>query len=90
MSNALLIMMFLFFTVPALIYKQFFLAIAFVIFGVVFGLVEYAANYYTGITVSQQMWELIKEHGYKGYVIIGGMALGWACLLIHLGIRFKK
>lgn len=82
--------MFLFFTVPAIIYKQYFLALAFVIFGLVFGLVEYMADYYTGNTVSQHLWLLIKEHGYKGYSIIGCMLLGWLCLLIHLGVRFKK
>lgn len=90
MSNLLLVAMFLFFTIPALIYKQFFLALTFLIFGIVFGLVEYAAHYYTGKTVSQQLWALIVEHGYKGYSIIGCMLLGWICLLLHLGMRFKK
>jgi len=90
MSNLLLIFMGLLFIVPPVIYKQYFLALAFIIFGVVFGLVEYAAHYYTGKTVSQQMWTLILEHGYKGYTIIGCMLLGWICLLLHLGMRFKK
>jgi len=90
MSNLLLVLMFLFFTVPAIIYKQYFLALAFIIFGVVFGLVEYAADFYTGKTVSQHLWALILEHGYKGYTILGFMLLGWLCLLFHLGMRFKK
>ena len=90
MSNLLLVAMFLFFTIPAIIYKQYFLALAFVIFGLVFGFVEYLADYYTGSTVSQHLWALIKEHSYKGYTIIGFMLLGWICLLLHLGLRFKK
>ncbi len=90
MSNLLLVFMFLLFLIPSLIYKQYFLALAFVIFGIVFGLVEYAAHYYTGKTVSQEIWALIEEHSYKGYAIIGCMLLGWVCLLLHLGMRFKK
>lgn len=89
MSNILLILMFLFFTIPAVIYKQYFLALAFVIFGIVFGFVEYAAHYYTGHTVSQQLWDLIVAHQYKGVIILVGMLLGWICLLLHLGIKFK-
>lgn len=89
MSNILLVLMFLFFTVPAVIHKQYFLALAFVIFGLVFGMIEYTAHYYTGKTVSQQLWDLIAEHSAKGYTIIGCMLLGWICLLIHLGVRFK-
>lgn len=89
MSNLLLVFMFLFFTVPSIIYKQYFLALAFMIFGLVFGFTEFLSHYVTGMTVSQQLWALIKEHSYKGYTIIGFMLLGWLCLLAHLGIRFK-
>jgi hypothetical protein len=90
MSNILLVLMFLFFVVPAVIYKEFFLALTFVIFGLVFGFVEFLANYYTGKTVSQHLWALIVEHQYKGVIILVGMLLGWICLLLHLGMRFKK
>jgi hypothetical protein len=82
--------MFLFFTIPAIIYKQYFLTLTFIIFGLVFGFIEYAAHYYIGKTISQQIWTLIVEHQYKGMIILGGMLLGWICLLLHLGIRFKK
>lgn len=90
MSNLLLILMFLFFVVPAIIYKEYFLALTFVIFGIVFGLVEFSAHYYTGKTVSQQIWALIVDHKYKGIIILVSMLLGWICLLLHLGIKFKK
>lgn len=76
--------------IPAVIYKEFFLALAFIIFGVVFGFVEYLSHYYTGHTVSQHLWELMLDHKWKGYIILGGMLLGWICLLLHLGLRFKK
>jgi hypothetical protein len=90
MSNLLLIAMFLFFTVPAVIYKEYFLALAFVIFGLVFGFMEFLSHFYTGMTVSQQVWALIMDHKWKGYIVLGGMLVGWICLLLHLGLRFKK
>jgi len=89
MSNILLVLMFLFFTVPALIYKMYFLALTFIIFGLVFGFVEFIAHFYTGHTVSQQLWDLIVAHQAKGVIILVGMLLGWICLLLHLGMRFK-
>lgn len=90
MSNILLVLMGLFFIVPSVIYKEYFLALAFVVFGLVFGMVEFISHYYTQHTVSQHMWDLIKEHQYKGVIILVGMLLGWICLLLHLSIRFKK
>ena len=90
MSNLLLVFMFLLFVIPAVIYKEYMLALSFIIYGLVFGFVEYLSHYYTGKTVSQQMWALIADHKYKGYIIIGCMLLGWVCLLLHLGMRFKK
>lgn len=90
MSNLLLVAMFLFFIVPSIIYKEYFLALAFVIFGLVFGFMEFLADYYTGKTVSQHLWVLMLDHKWKGYIILGGMLLGWICLLVHLGMRFKK
>jgi hypothetical protein len=89
-SNWLLVAMGLLFIIPPVIYKMYFLALAFMIFGIVFGFTEFMANYYTGSTISQQLWALIAEHKYKGYLIIGCMLLAWICLLLHLGIRFKK
>lgn len=89
MSNLLLVFMFLFFTVPSIIYKQYFLTLSFIVYGVVFGLVEYAAHYYTGQTVSQHMWQLLVEHQRSGICILVCMLLGWICLLVHLGVRFK-
>jgi hypothetical protein len=90
MSNWLLVAMGVLFIVPPVIYKMYFLALAFMIFGLVFGFVEYMAHYYTDHTISMQMWDLIKEHGYKGYIIIGCMLAAWVCLLLHLAIKFKK
>lgn len=89
MSNILLIMMFIFFTIPSIIYKQLFLTLTFCIFGLVFGLVEFAAHYYTGHTVTSHMLSLMKTNSHEGWTIIICMLLGWICLLLHLGIRWK-
>lgn len=90
MSNILLILMGLFMIIPSIIYKEYFLALAFIIFGLVFGFVEFLADFYTDMTVSQHLWKLIVEHQYKGVIILVGMLLGWICLILHLAIRFKK
>jgi hypothetical protein len=84
MSNLLLVAMFLFFSVPSLIYKEYFLAMAFILFGLVFGFDEFLAHYATGHTVSQQIWdlEIIKKD-----IIIGFMLFGWCCLMIHFGVK---
>jgi len=88
-SNMLLILMFLLFVIPSTIYKMYFLALAFVIFGLVFGFMEFLAHFYTQHTISQQLWDLIVDHQIKGVIILVCMLLGWICLLLHLGIRFK-
>jgi hypothetical protein len=89
MSNILLVLMFLLFVIPATIYKMYFLSLTFVVFGLVFGFIEFIAHFYTGHTVSQQLWDLIVEHQAKGVIILVAMLLGWVCLLLHLGMRFK-
>lgn len=89
MSNLLLIFMFLLFTIPAIAYKMYFLALSFVVFGLVFGFMEFMAHYYTQHTISQQLWDLIVEHQARGVIILVCMLLGWICLLLHLGMRFK-
>jgi len=81
--------MFLLFVIPSTIYKMYFLALAFVIFGLVFGFMEFLAHFYTQHTISQQLWDLIVDHQIKGVIILVCMLLGWICLLLHLGIRFK-
>jgi hypothetical protein len=66
------------------------LSLAFIIFGLVFGFVEFLSNYYTGKTVSQMMWQLMTTNKKEGMLVIGCMAAAWVCLLLHLAIRFKK
>ena len=89
MSNILLILMGVFLLVPSLIYKEYMLALAFIVFGLVFGFIEYISVYYTGHTVSQHMWDLMATNKKEGMIILGCMLLGWVCLITHLGMRFK-
>ena len=90
MSNLLLVAMFLFWIVPMLLFKEYMLGLAFIIFGLVFGFVEFLSHFYTGKTVSQQVWALITSCHWKGYLLLFCMLCGWLCLLAHLGLRFKK
>jgi len=82
--------MFILFIVPSIIYKEFFLTLTFIVFGLVFGFIEFLADHYTGMTVSQHLWEMLKTNKKEVWIILGCMLLGWICLLLHLGIRFKK
>ncbi len=90
MSNLLLIFMFLCWIIPSVIYKQYFLTLAFIIFGLVFGFIEFLAKWAVGRTVSQQVWDLMVDHRWKGMIVVGFMLVGWLALLAHLSIRFKK
>jgi hypothetical protein len=83
MSNILLVLMFLFFTVPSYFLKQVFLSLAFCIYGSVFGFEEFLANNYTGMTVSQQVWQLIISKSNQGYKLLGFMLAGAICWVLH-------
>jgi hypothetical protein len=84
LSNWLLVMMGGFFLITPIIYKEYFLALAFMIFGLVFGFTEFCASFYTGKTISQHLWYLLVTHEWKGIVILTSMVLAWACLIAHL------
>ncbi len=90
MSNIPLIAMLLFFLVPAIIFKQYFLALTFIIFGMIFGFVEFLADFYTGKTVSQHIWKLGSDEPVKVVVLITCLLLAWICLLIHFAVGIKK
>ena len=83
-NNWLLVAMGLLFLVPPIIYKEYMLAFAFILFGLCFGLLEFIADYYTQHTISQQLWDLIVEHQAKGVIILVCMLLAWICLILHL------
>lgn len=78
---------FLFLLVPSAIFGQWWLFSAFLIFGIIFGLTEWLSTIKTGKTISQQFWVFKREHPIKAYIILGGMAIAWIFLLIHLGIH---
>jgi hypothetical protein len=85
MSNLLLVGMFLNFTAPSVIFHDYLLACLFTIYGSVFGFIEFIANYYTGDTVSQQIWKLITTNRKQGLMLLMCMLGGWGCWVISLG-----
>lgn len=90
LSNWLLVAMGILFLVPPIIYKEYMLAFAFILFGLCFGLLEFISAYYAHKTISQLMWQLIVEHQWKGVIILSCMAGAWACLIAHLAGVGKK
>ena len=83
-SNWLLVAMGLLFLIPPLIYKEYMLAFAFILFGLCFGFLEFLSDYYTGKTVSQHLWVLLVEHQWKGVIILSCMLAAFVCLILHL------
>jgi hypothetical protein len=78
------------FLIPTAIFKQWWLFKVFSIFFVIFGLVEWWAVASTGMSVSQHFWKLDEVNPTAGWIIVGGMGVGWAALLWHFKARKKK
>lgn len=89
MSNLLLVLMFSFWMIPSLIYQQYFLTLGFIIYGLVFGFVEFLSDYALDFTVSQQLTGLGVDHPEKMKTVIGFLILGWLCLMLHFGVKVK-
>jgi len=77
------------FLVPTAIFKQWRLFTVFAVFFIIFGFCEWLSIHQTGQTISQHFWTFDKVNPAGGWVIIGGMAVGWAALLIHFKWRRK-
>ena len=78
------------FLVPSAIFKQWRLFAVFAVFFVCFGLLEWLSIAQTGQSISQKFWDLDTVNPAAGWVIVGGMALGWVGLLIHFKLHKKK
>ena len=44
----------------------------------------------TGMSISQHFWKLDDANPTGGWIIVGGMAIGWIALLLHFKLRKKK
>jgi len=70
--------------IAAFLLGQVWLGIVFVIFYAIFGVIEVLAKMKTGMTVSQNVWQLPM---WKRFILVGAMVLGWGALILHfLGI----
>jgi len=59
----------------------------FVIFDIIFGIVEVCYAKFTGKTVSQHFWEWSKKHKAKAIAILASMGIMWTFLILHLGSK---
>jgi hypothetical protein len=78
------------FLIPTALFKQWRLFSVFAVFFAVFGLLEWLSVAQTGMSISQHFWALDNVNPAAGWWIVGGMAIGWAALLIHFKFRKKK
>jgi hypothetical protein len=73
--------------IPAIIYKQYWLAGMFFVFGVCFGIGEALAVKFTGLSISQHFW-LLKDTNFQGALIVSiCMLIAWIILLIHFMVK---
>ena len=73
--------------IPSALCGQWWLFSVFMVFGVIFGLIEWMAVAKTDKTVSQKFWDFSKKNKAKGLIILIGMLIAWLALLYHLGYK---
>ena len=78
------------FLIPTAIFRQWRLFFVFVAFFAVFGLLEALSMVQTGQTISQHFWAFDTANPIGGWVVVGGMGLGWVFLLAHFKLHKKK
>ena len=78
---------FILFLVPSALFGQWWLFSVFMVFGIIFGLLEWLATIKTGKTVSQQFWALKEKSPIKAWIILASMLGAWILLLCHLGLH---
>lgn len=69
---------------PFLIFKLWWWFWCFLTIGIVVAVFELVASLVTGKTISQQFWAWSSVSGWKKWVIVGMLILGWAFLILHL------
>ena len=78
------------FLAPTAIFKQWRLFTVFVVFFAIFGLLEWLSIAQTGETISQHYWAFDTANPIGGWIVVGGMGIGWIALLIHFKLHKKK
>ncbi len=78
------------FLIPTAIFKQWRLFWTFMVFFIIFGFMEWLSVAQTGKTISQHFWAFDTINPAGGWIIVGGMAVGWVALLLHFKLRKKK
>jgi hypothetical protein len=75
---------------PPLLFKQFRLFFVFLVFFLIFGLMEWLSVAQTDMSISQHFWVLNSENPAGAWIVIIGMAIGWLALLYHLISRKRS
>lgn len=77
------------FLIPTAIFKQWRLFTVFMVFFAIFGLLEWLSIAQTGMSISQHFWNFDEGNPIGGWIVIGGMGIGWLALLLHFKLRKK-
>ena len=68
---------------PSAYYKQWWLFAVFLVFGVIFGIIEVVSVKVSGKSVSQHVWALKRKNPKSVYIITATMLIAWLLLIAH-------
>jgi len=83
-----IVILFLLLLVPTALVGQWWLFAVFMIFGVIFGIVELVCKKVTDNTISQLFRKWFKENRGEGWTVLSCMLLAWLILIAHLADLF--
>ncbi|MHA1753195.1 MAG: hypothetical protein ACTSYZ_12600 [Candidatus Helarchaeota archaeon] len=69
--------------IPSAIFKQWWLFAVFMVFFICFGLIEWLAIKFSGMSVSQHVWQLKYTNPRNAYILCICMTISWASLIFH-------
>ena len=76
--------------IPSAIFKQWWLFAVFMVFFVCFGLIEWLAVKFSGMSVSQHFWAFSLQNKTGAIIILVCMLISWLSLLWHFGYKMWK
>jgi hypothetical protein len=73
--------------VPSAVVGQWWLFSVFLVFFIIFGIIEGVAVWKSKKTVSQHFWEYSKKNKVGAILVLTGMSVAWIALIWHLACK---